>query len=73
MDSPKRRSGLSVLLVDCPFCGKNIFGENFSSPTDDFGGSKMRGYCLGQVFVRVPIFALGVCVLQLSGSFCYGL
>ena len=29
MDSPKRRNGLSVLLVDCPFCGKTHFGRKF--------------------------------------------
>ena len=72
MDSPKRRNGLSVLLVDCPFCGKRIFGENFSSPTDDFEGSKMRGYCLGQAFVGVPIFAWAYVSLQLIGGFCNG-
>ena len=66
--------------MDSPFCSwtvgsaeKRIFGEKFSSPTDDFGGSKMRGYRLGQVFVGVPIFALGVCVSTVSGGFCYGL
>ena len=26
----------------------------------------MRGYCLSQVFVGVPIFALGVCVSTVS-------
>ena len=29
MDSPKRRNGLSVLLVDCPFCGKTHFWRKF--------------------------------------------
>ena len=60
---------LQNAVMDSPFCSwtvrsaeKRIFGENFGSPTDDFGGSKMRGYCLGQVFVSDPISALGVCV-----------
>ena len=29
MDSPKCRNGLSVLLVDCPFCGKTHFWREF--------------------------------------------
>ena len=29
MDSPKRHNGLSVLLVDCPFCGKTHFWRKF--------------------------------------------
>ena len=56
MDSPKRRNGLSVLLVDWPFCGKSFVGEIFSSPTDDFGGSKMRGYCR-----RRPDYSSNLC------------
>ena len=43
--------------MDSPFCSwtvrsaeKSHFGENFCSPTDDFGGSKMRGYYLGRIF-----------------------
>ena len=66
---------LQNAVMDSPFCSwtvrsaeKCIFGENLSSPTDDFGGSKMRGYCLGQVFV-VPIFALGVCVSTVEWRF----
>ena len=66
---------LQNAVMDSPFCSwtvrsaeKRIFGENFSSPTDDFGGSKMRGYCLGQVFV-VPILALVVCVSTVEWRF----
>ena len=29
MDSPKGRNGLSVLLVDCAFCGKIVFWRKF--------------------------------------------
>ena len=50
MDSPKGRSGLSVLLVDCPFSGKITFLEKrsgkFGSPTDHFGDSKMPGFSI---------------------------
>ena len=67
---------LQNAVMDSPFCSwtvrfaeKRIFGENFSSPTNDFGGSKMRGYCLGQVFVGVPMFALGVCVFTVDWRF----
>ena len=67
---------LQNAIMDSPFCSwtvrsaeKRIFGENFSSPTDDFGGSKMRGYCLRQVFVGFPIFALGVCVSTVEWRF----
>ena len=56
---------LQKAVVDSPFCSwtvrsaeKSHFGEN--SPTDDFGGSKMGGFCLGPIFVGVPVFALGV-------------
>ena len=69
MDSPKSRNGLSVLLVDCPFCGKIAFWRNFCAATDDFGGSKMRGYYLGRVLVGVPIFALGICVSTFDWRF----
>ena len=69
MDSPKGRNGLSVLLVDCPFYWKIAFGEIFCSPTDDFGGSKMRGCCLGRILVGVPVFALGVCVSTFDRRF----
>ena len=68
-------------VMDSPFCSWTVrsaenrtFGENCSSPTDDFGGSKMRGYFLGRICFGVPIFALGVYVsLHLIGGFCYGL
>ena len=29
----------------------------------------MRGYCLGQIFVGVPIFALGVCLSAFDWRF----
>ena len=46
-----------------------IVGENFSSPTDDFGGSKRRDYRLGRIFVGVPVFFLGVCVSTFDWRF----
>ena len=55
--------GLSVLRKI------RIFGEILSSPTDDFGGSKMRRYRVGRIFVGVPVFALGVCVFTFDWSF----
>ena len=50
---------------------KSHFGRkgHFCSPTDDFGGSKMRGYCLGRILVGVPVFALGVCVSTFDWRF----
>ena len=47
--------GLSVLRKN------RTFGEIFCPPTH-FEGSKMCCCCLGQDFVGVPVFALGVCV-----------
>ena len=66
--SKTRQWTIQNAVMDSPFCSwtvrsaeNRIFGEKFSSPIDDFGGSKMRGYW-GRAFVGVPIFALGVCV-----------
>ena len=62
--------------MDSPFClwtvrseENRLLGENFSSPTEDFGGSKMLGYCSGRIFVGVPVFALGVCVSTFDWRF----
>ena len=62
--------------MDSLFCSwtvrsadKSHFGENFCSPTDDFGGSEMRGYCSGRIFVGVPVFALGVYVSTFDWRF----
>ena len=60
MDSPKRRIGLSVLLVDCPFCGKTHFWTILEAPK-----------CV--VTVRpsfgVPVFGLIVCVSTFDWTF----
>ena len=63
-------------VMDSPFCSWTVrsaenrtFWRNFSSPTDDFGGSTMRGYCLGRNFGGVPIFALDVCVSTFDWRF----
>ena len=67
---------LQKAVMDSPFCSwtvrsaeKSHFGENVCSPTDDFGGSKMRGYHLGRILVGVPVFALGVCVSTFDWRF----
>ena len=67
---------LQKAAMDSPFCSwtvrsaeKSHFGAKFCSPTDDFGGSKMRGYCLGRIPVGVPVFALGICVSTFDWRF----
>ena len=62
--------------MDSPFCSwsvrsaeKSHSGENFCSPTNDFGGSKMCGYCLGPSFVDVPVSPWASVFLHLIGGF----
>ena len=67
---------LQNAVMDSPFCSWTVrsaetrsFGENCSSPTGDFGSSKMRGCCLGRIIVGVPSFALGICLSTFEWRF----